>query len=241
MSHVDGGLLWSINATTSTTTTITGWGQEWRQKKRQMWQWQQKLQWGLGKVKKGRGSRCRHVSSTKYVFFYITNVYITDLHWYPTTEMAMKKAMRLGDEDRGLGGKGRGRSRGSRHICILSPRYVFFIWFLYYTNVYITDLHCYPTTVIKANGHGLKTATKKKDKDSNEEGDEVGRWGQRAGRQGQGQGQGLEMQTHLKPQVCFFSMFFRYSSNFFLQWNATWWKNGPRQESRRRAENQGNE
>ena len=162
MSHVDGGLLWSINATTSTTTTITGWGQEWRQKKRQMWQWQQKLQWGLGKVKKGRGSRCRHVSSTKYVFFYITNVYITDLHWYPTTEMAMKKAMRLGDEDRGLGGKGRGRSRGSRHICILSPRYVFFIWFLYYTNVYITDLHCYPTTMIKANGHELKRATKKK-------------------------------------------------------------------------------
>ena len=56
------------------------------------------------------------------------------------------------------------------------PGMFFFICFLYYTNVYITDLHCYPTTMIKANGHELKRATKKKKKkNNNEEGDEVGR------------------------------------------------------------------
>ena len=62
-----------------------------------------------------------------------------------------------------------------------APGMFFYLFFICYTNVYITDLHCYPTTAIKANGHELKTATKKKKKD-NEEGDEVGRRGQRVGR-----------------------------------------------------------
>ena len=208
-----------------------GLGSKWPQKKKQRWQQRRRRGWEMRaegwEARTGAGARDTSASQAPGMFFlfvfYITNVYITDLHWYPTTAMKEgwigmgSKQPQKKDKDNnkegnevGRWGQRVGRWGQGQHRC-----------FIYYTNVYITDLHWYPTTVIKANRQ------KKKGKDDNEEGNKVGRWGQRVGRQGQGQGQGLEMQTRLKPQVRFFSMFFIYSSNFILQWNATWqWQQG---------------
>ena len=47
------------------------------------------------------------------------------------TKTTTKKATRLGDKGRGLGGEGRDRDRGSRCRHVSSPRYVFFQCFLY--------------------------------------------------------------------------------------------------------------
>ena len=52
---------------------------------------------------------------------------------------------------------------------------MFFLFDFYIILMFTLQIYTATLPLIKANGHGLKTATKKKDKDSNEEGDEVGR------------------------------------------------------------------
>ena len=161
MSHIDGGLFWSTTATTSTTTTtITRQGQEWRQKWRQMWQWQQQLEWqqGLGKVsKQGQGLEMQMHLEPQVCSFYLFFILLmftlqiyTDtlpLRWRKgewawaqnshkkKTKMTTKKATRLGDEGRGLGGKGRDRDRGSRCRHVSSPRYIYI--YIYSSNFFL--------------------------------------------------------------------------------------------------------
>ena len=103
----------------------------------------------------------------------------------------------------GLGDEG----RGSRCRHVLSPRYVFFYYFLhflYYANVFLQVPQqrrtATTTTVTLATHHSHLDVSKDPETEmTTKKATRVGR-----------QGQGLKMQTHHEPQVSFFYYFMHF-------------------------------